>query len=303
MVRRIVRPVLAAFAAALLVAPSVSAQTPDAILERYNKAVDPNGVLASIQGMKSSVTMEAPSMGMSMTINSVAARPNLVVVVTDVPGLGVIRQGFDGTTAWSSDPMQGPRILNGMEAAALVEGSSFNNIVRSKDLFSAMELAGTYDAGGDMTSCVKFTWKSGRETTDCFSNATGLIARTLTKQVTQMGEVEVEMFIKDYRPVNGLVVPFRVESNMMGMAMTITTTSMEFTAQPASMFELPAEIKRSSPEVPARSVTRWLHRGGADWRHRDACLLAPRSRPVLRGASRNAGLGGGRILHRLRRHA
>lgn len=247
MVRRFVRPVLAAFAAALLVAPSVSAQTPDAILERYNKAVDPNGVLASIQGMKSSVTMEAPSMGMSMTINSVAARPNLVVVVTDVPGLGVIRQGFDGTTAWASDPMQGPRILNGMEAAALVEGSSFNNIVRSKDLFSAMELAGTYDAGGDMTSCVKFTWKSGRETTDCFSNATGLIARTLTKQVTQMGEVEVEMFIKDYRPVNGLVVPFRVESNMMGMAMTITTTSMEFTAQPASMFELPAEIKALKP--------------------------------------------------------
>lgn len=247
MVRRFVRPVLAAFAAALLVAPSVSAQTPDAILERYNKAVDPNGVLASIQGMKSSVTMEAPSMGMSMTINSVAARPNLVVVVTDVPGLGVIRQGFDGTTAWSSDPMQGPRILNGMEAAALVEGSSFNNIVRSKDLFSAMELAGTYDAGGDMTSCVKFTWKSGRETTDCFSNATGLIARTLTKQVTQMGEVDVEMFIKDYRPVNGLVVPFRVESNMMGMAMTITTTSMEFTAQPASMFELPAEIKALKP--------------------------------------------------------
>lgn len=247
MVRRFVRPVLAAFAAALLVAPSVSAQTPDAILERYNKAVDPNGVLASIQGMKSSVTMEAPSMGMSMTINSVAARPNLVVVVTDVPGLGVIRQGFDGTTAWSSDPMQGPRILNGMEAAALVEGSTFNNIVRSKDLFSAMEPAGTYDAGGDMTSCVKFTWKSGRETTDCFSNATGLIARTLTKQVTQMGEVEVEMLIKDYRSVNGLVVPFRVESNMMGMAMSITTTSMEFTAQPASMFELPAEIKALKP--------------------------------------------------------
>jgi hypothetical protein len=247
MVRRIVRPLLAAFVAALLVAPSVSAQTPDAILERYNKAVDPNGVLASIQGMKSSVTMEAPSMGMSMTINSVAARPNLLVVVTDVPGLGVIRQGFDGTTAWSSDPMQGPRILNGMEASALVEGSSFNNIVRSKDLFSAMEMAGTYDAGGDMTSCVKFTWKSGRETTDCFSNATGLIARTVTKQVTQMGEVEVEMLIKDYRPVNGLVVPFKVESNMMGMAMTITTTSMEFAAQPASMFELPAEIKALKP--------------------------------------------------------
>jgi hypothetical protein len=247
MVPRIVRPLIAVFAAALLIAPQVAAQTPEAILERYNKAVDPNGVLASIKGMKSSVTMEAPAMGMAMTINSVAARPNLLVVVTDVPGLGEMRQGFDGSTAWSSDPMQGPRILDGMEAAALVEGSSFNNIVRSTDLFSAMTMAGTYDAGGDMTSCVKFTWKSGRETTDCFSNATGLIARTVTKQVTQMGEVEVEMLIKDYRPVNGLVVPFRVESNMMGMAMTITTTSMEFSPQPATLFQLPADVKALKP--------------------------------------------------------
>lgn len=247
MFRRMLRPVLAAAALVALVVPRVSAQSPEAILDRYNRAVDPNGALASIQGMKSSVTMEAPAMGMSMTINSVAARPNKVIVVTDVPGLGEIRQGFDGTTAWAADPMQGPRILSGMEAAALVEGSSFNNIVRSKDLFSAMEMAGTYDAGGDMTSCVKFTWKSGRETTDCFSNATGLIARSVTKQVTQMGEVEVEMFIKDYRRVNGLMVPFRVESNMMGMAMTITTTSMEFSPQPASMFELPAEIKALKP--------------------------------------------------------
>jgi hypothetical protein len=62
-----------------------------------------------------------------------------------------------------------------------------------------------------------------------------------------MGEVDVEMFIKDYRTVAGLVIPHLVESNMMGMAMTITTTSMEFGPQPASLFELPAEIKALKP--------------------------------------------------------
>lgn len=244
---RLARPFAAALVAVAFSAPTIAAQTPNAILERYNKAVDPQGVLPSIQGMKSTVAMEAPAMGMSMTINAVAARPNLVIVVTDIPGLGVVRQGSDGNTVWSTDPMQGPRILSGVEAATIIESSALNSILRSPDLFTAMEPAGAYDAAGDATTCVKFTWKSGRETTDCFSDATGLLARTLTKQVSQMGEVEVEMLIKDYRSVSGLMIPHLVESTMMGMAMTITTTSMEFGPQPASLFELPPEIKALKP--------------------------------------------------------
>ncbi len=241
------RSTFAALTALALAAPALAAQTPRAILDRYNSAVDPRGVLPSIQGMKSTTTMEAPSMGMSMTINAVAARPNLVLVQTEIAGLGTIRQGHDGTTVWSNDPMQGPRILSGPEAAALVENSSLSTLTRSPDLFSAMEPAGTYDAAGDATTCVKFTWKSGRETTDCFSNATGLLARTVTKQMTQMGEVEVEALVKDYRNVSGIMIPHRVESNMMGMQMIMTTTSVEFGAQPAALFELPAEIKALKP--------------------------------------------------------
>ena len=247
MSRRLVKSALTALIAVAAVAPALAAQDPAAILARYNKAVDPNGALASIQGMKSTVTMEAPAMGMSMTINAVAARPNLLVVVTEIPGLGTIRQGHDGNTAWSTDPMQGPRVLGGLEAAALIEGSSLNSIIRSADQFSAMEPAGTYDAGGDMTTCVKFSWKSGRETTDCFSNATGLLMRTLTKQMSQAGEVEVEMFMRDYKSVSGLVMPHRIESNVMGMQMTMTTTSVEFGPQDSKLFELPAEIKALKP--------------------------------------------------------
>lgn len=247
MSRRLVKSALTALIAVAAVAPALAAQDPAAILARYNKAVDPNGALASIQGMKSTVTMEAPAMGMSMTINAVAARPNLLVVVTEIPGLGTIRQGHDGNTAWSTDPMQGPRVLGGLEAAALIEGSSLNSIIRSADQFSAMEPAGTYDAGGDMTTCVKFSWKSGRETTDCFSNATGLLMRTLTKQMSQAGEVEVEMFMRDYKSASGLVMPHRIESNVMGMQMTMTTTSVEFGPQDSKLFELPAEIKALKP--------------------------------------------------------
>ena len=31
-----------------------------------------------------------------------------------------MRSGFDGSTAWASDPMQGPRLVSGAEAGASV---------------------------------------------------------------------------------------------------------------------------------------------------------------------------------------
>lgn len=245
MFRRTLRT--AAALAALTLTATLQAQTPQAVLERFNKAVDPQGRAGSVEGMKSTVEMSIPQMGMNITVNAVARRPNMILVVTEIPGMGTARQGYDGTTAWAVDPMQGPRILQGPEAAALTEGSNFNNITRSADLFSAMEMAGTSAASGEAATCVKFTWKSGRESTDCFSDANGLLVSSRTKQMSQMGEVEVELFSKDYRAVNGLMIPHRIESNMMGMQMVMTTTSVELGPQPAALFELPAEIKALKP--------------------------------------------------------
>lgn len=247
MLRRFVGPAFAALATLAVMAPSLVAQTPEAILTRFNQAVDPQNRIPSIEGIRTTVTMEMPSMGMNMTINSSARRPNQIIVDSEIPGLGAMRQGYDGSTAWAMDPMQGPRILSGMEAAALIEGSPFNSMTRSPELFSAMEPAGTFDVAGDAATCVKFTWKSGRETTDCFSDASGLLTRTIAKQVSPNGEIEMEMLLKDYRAVSGLMIPHRIESAMMGMQMIITTTAVEFGAQTATLFELPPEIKALKP--------------------------------------------------------
>ena len=141
MLRRSVRSAVVALSALAVVAPTLAAQTPQAILERYNKAVDPQGRIASVEGIRTTVTMELPAMGMSMTVNSAVRRPNQIIIDSEIPGVGAMRQGYDGATAWSVDPMQGPRILSGLEAAALVEGTTFNSVTRSPDLFSAMELA------------------------------------------------------------------------------------------------------------------------------------------------------------------
>ena len=231
-------------ALALLVAGNaLTAQTPDEILARHAKAVDPEGKAAAIQGMRMTANFEIPQMGMSASMIAVQRRPNQTAVTVGLPGIGEMKQGFDGTTAWASDPMAGPRVLAGMEAAGMADGADFRALTRPAELFSAMELAGEGEVDGQKCLRVKHTWKSGRITTDCYSTSTWLILETQAKQVTAQGEMETVQRFSDFRPEGGIVMAHKAVMSMMGMQQIITTTSVEFGEQPAAAVEPPAEVK------------------------------------------------------------
>jgi len=243
MTHRATRPTLFAALLLSLSASALVAQSPQEILARYNKAIDPTGKIATIQGMKSSITMDIPAAGMSATINAVQMRPNRMAMTIEIAGLGEMKQGYDGTTAWGSDPMQGPRIITGAEAATLIDGANFEAMARDPKLFTAMEAAGEGEVNGEKTVCVKLTWKSERVTTECYSAASGLLLETRSKQQSQMGEIEAVSRMSDYRDINGIMVPHKITQSAMGMEQVMTTTSVVFGPQDAKLFELPPEIK------------------------------------------------------------
>ncbi len=247
MTRRSFRPALLATALVAFSATALAAQTPAEILARYNKVVDPQGRIPSVEGMRTTITMEIPAAGMTANIVAVQARPNSMTMIIDIPGLGQMKQGYDGTTAWSSDPMQGPRLMAGPEAAAIIDGSSLAAMARTADMFTAMEAAGDVDVDGTKANCVKLTWKSGRITTECFSTATGLLVESRAKQQSQMGEVEAVSRMSDYRDIGGIMVPHKLSQSAMGMQQLMTTTSVVFGPQDPKLFELPPEIKALRP--------------------------------------------------------
>lgn len=58
--------------------------------------------------------------GMGMTLRTTVTwqRPDRVQTLTEVPGMGTIDQGFDGTHGWVTSGLEGPRLLAGEELAA-----------------------------------------------------------------------------------------------------------------------------------------------------------------------------------------
>src|SRR6266545_1462774 len=64
-----------------------------------------------------------PAAGINATFEMVQVAPNMMVMLTTIPGVGAIQVGFDGTAGWSVDPMQGPRLLAGKELDEIREQS------------------------------------------------------------------------------------------------------------------------------------------------------------------------------------
>jgi hypothetical protein len=160
-----------------------------------------------------------------------------------LPGLGEMRSGYDGATAWSSDPMQGPRLLSGIEAATAAEGADFRSMTRNPEIFTSSEPAGEGEVAGEKCVKLKHTWKSGRVSVDCYSTKTWLIIETTATQVSAQGEMTSTTQFSDFRSVGGFMLSHKMTVSAMGMQQVVTTTSIEFGEQPAASVEPPAEVK------------------------------------------------------------
>lgn len=238
----------AALLAATMVASPVGAQgaagLPPAqeIIARYVKAVG-GDAWKSHKSARMKATMTVPAANITSTMEVVQVFPNSIMEKTTIAGMGEMKTGFDGTVAWSIDPMQGPRVLSGPEEVAMKESANPENALRMSGDITASETVEKTTFNEQECYKVKHTWKSGRVSHDCYSVKDGLLVATTTKQASPMGEVDVTQLHKDYKDFGGIKRPSVVTSQMMGQEITVTLTHWEWDTVDPKELELPAEIK------------------------------------------------------------
>jgi hypothetical protein len=226
---------LAGAALPLVVAAQVaSAQTaatalPPAatLLSKFAAAVGGPAYM-SAKAIVSKGELSMPSAGLSATFQMTQLAPNQMQMVTTIPGMGEVQVGYDGTTAWAIDPMQGPRVLSGQELDQMKDEADRRSNVRAPELFSAVQTVADTTMNNERCYLVKLTWKSGRESFDCYSVATGLLVASKMVQKTAMGEIPVVSLISDYKKFGDITVPTKTVQDLMGQQQIITITSVEF---------------------------------------------------------------------------
>ena len=249
------KPALIAAASLLCVPAGAMAQgsLPAAkeVLARFEQASGAS-VWKAHKSARMKAEMEIPGAGMTATVEALFVFPNVIVQKVSLPGLGESLSGFDGTVAWSIDPMRGPRIVTGAEADAMRESADpAASYGQSSEIVSS-ETVEKATMDGQECYRVKHTWKSGRTSYDCFSVATGLLVARSMVQASQMGEMELTQFHREYKDFGGMKRAALTVTQMMGQEMNMRLTSWEWDNVDPKEVALPPEIKALLEKKPER---------------------------------------------------
>lgn len=228
-----------------LAASSAGAQSlPPAVtlLAKYATAIGGPAMLRAPQiTTRGALAMSAA--GINATFELLQLAPNKIQMVTTIPGVGAIQVGYDGTTAWSVDPMQGPRVLSGKEMDEIREEADPRAAARVPELFSSLQTVADTTMGGEQCYLVKLTWKSGRETFDCYSAKTNLLVGSKNVQQTAMGAIPVTSLYSDYKKFGDFTMATKTVQSMMGQQQVMTITAVEVGTGAGVAITAPPEIK------------------------------------------------------------
>ena len=221
------------------------------VIDAYVKAIGGRDAVVARKSVRSTATLEVPAAGMKADIESSVMAPNKLVVKTTMPGLGELMQGFDGTTAWAIDPMQGARILVGAELEQMKAQADFMAELRESSNFKQMNVVADTSFEGRPAWKLHLVRNSGEEVREYYDKETSLLLGTQTTVQTQMGPIEATTLRQDYKQMGGVIVPTKSIQRANGQEFLITILTSEADAVDPSVFELPAQIKALVP-APAK---------------------------------------------------
>jgi outer membrane lipoprotein-sorting protein len=234
--------------------------TLDQIIQKHIDAEGGADKINAVQTMKATGTASLMGGQLEAPITVVVKRPSSMRLEMSIQGKSLI-QAFDGTTAWMINPLMGsadPQKSNDEDTQSMKEDSDFvgGPLYDYKTKGNTVELIGKEDVEGSPAYKIKVTKKSGNVQNVYLDAQTFLTIRT-TGRRKQMGqELDLEINHGNYKPVNGVMVPFSIDQKNAGKSMmnfTLEKVEMNVPADD-SIFSMPEKPKPTdkdkSPEKP-----------------------------------------------------
>lgn len=221
--------------------------TARSVIDAYIKAIGGREAVLARKSFKSTMTMEIPAAGMKADIEAYMMAPNKMYSKTTLPGLGEIQQGYDGTTAWGIDPMQGARVLSGKELDQLVAQADLSAELRDAAKYASQKYVEKADFEGRPAHKLELVRQSGDTIYEFYDAETALLLGSQQTAQTQMGPIQATVLRQDYKPMGGLLMATKQVQRANGQEFVITVVTLETDKVDPTVFELPAAIKALLP--------------------------------------------------------
>jgi outer membrane lipoprotein-sorting protein len=241
---RVAIPILTMLAAVIVV-PTVTAQSVDDLVAKNLKARGGAARLKAIDAVKFTGRLDAGGMELPFTL--IRKRPNLVRQEMQFQGKTIV-QAYDGEHAWAVNPMMGtdqPQEIRGQQAEMMREQVDFDGpLVDYKQKGNVIEVVGPDAVGSAKAMKLKITKKSGQVQWLWLDAESGIELKSATEEIAPGDQkLTIETVLSDYKAVDGIQFPFTMETIVNGAPqskMTVDQVDLSPTIDSA-MFKMPAK--------------------------------------------------------------
>jgi hypothetical protein len=248
---------LAFFLGSFVLFAADSLPSADTVLNKYLEATGGRAALEKRHNQVAHGYFEIASAGLKGALTVYEAEPNKNRLMVEIPGIGKIEQGSDGQVAWENNPLQGPRVKEGVELTESLRDSTFNLPLVVQKLYSKIETTGSETVEGHDCYKVVLTPATGNPTTEFYDKKSGLLIKTNGTRSTSMGDITVEVLYDDYRNDGDVLAPHKTTQRAAGQEYQIIIEKVDFNVElPKGIFDVPPEIQElmKKPQVAAKTA-------------------------------------------------
>ena len=224
------------------------------IVSAMEKAVDPDNKASKIRTYAIESKAEIKQAQIKMFFKTLFKRKNKMLSIVSIPGVMTVKQGFDGTTAWTSSPAMGVSLDSGdalLSTKFVAKMSAPDS--KLKNLFSKITLA-EKSVKVENVDCYKLICtipeKYHMKPAVLYVDKKTLL--TLKTELTvnsNEGEVTTPLLIKKYKKLHGIMWPEISELKVMNMMVTQTLKSVKINSKiPDSAFQPPKVENTATPQ-------------------------------------------------------
>ena len=199
----------------------------DRILSRQSATIGNRAAFSNIHTRVTHMSVQSPTTGVHYTQTVSLKAPNLVLVETQTPGVGLERRGFDGKTGWFSSDIEGNRPLKPAEVTQLIYLTNINQLGQLAASCPFRRLLGQRRVNGRTVDAVALAAAKGPPATFYFDKESGRLVRIATSTVLPGEEFESTIDFADFRVVDGVELPFQLTSETPVMKSVSTVVSVE----------------------------------------------------------------------------
>ena len=211
--------------------------TVDQLLAKYVEAI---GGAAAIKTTTSRVikgTLDVVGKMRGGSFETYEQAPNKRLTIANTQPLGLAKVGFNGRNGWSRTSA-GVRTLKGAELASVQRESNFYSFLTLKDDYAKITVAGKSKIGYREVYVLDLQPATGNVERWYLDAQTYLPARINTVATLFSTSVPVEVYLDDWREVDGVKYPFSLTQSFSRLTLVFTVKEIKHNVEiDAKMFE------------------------------------------------------------------